>query len=65
MFKQTLIDHFGTTTAAAKALGVSKSTVSLWKQSVPWKYALLSEKLTNKAIKYDPAAYQKPNATAA
>ncbi|MFE4112252.1 Cro/CI family transcriptional regulator [Kosakonia sacchari] len=65
MFKQKLIDHFGTATAAAKALGVSKSTVSLWKESVPWKYALLAEKLTNGAIKYDPVAYQKPNETAA
>lgn len=63
MFKQKLIDHFVTATAAAKALGVSKSTVSLWKESVPWQYALLAEKITNGKIKYDPAAYQKPNET--
>ncbi len=65
MFKQQLIEHFGTATAAAKALGVSKSTVSLWKETVPWKYALLAEKKTNGVIKYDPAAYKNTNETAA
>jgi len=65
MFKQNLINHFGTATAAAKALGVSKSTVSLWKESVPWKYALLAEKRTNGALKYDPLAYSKNNESAA
>ncbi|HGH5394168.1 TPA: Cro/CI family transcriptional regulator [Raoultella planticola] len=59
MFKQQLIDHYGTATAAAKALGVSKSTVSLWKECVPWKYALLAEKVTNGALKYDPTAYKQ------
>ena len=44
MLKRDLINHFGTATAAAKALGVSKSTVSLWKEVVPWQYALLAEK---------------------
>ncbi|MDP9705523.1 MULTISPECIES: Cro/CI family transcriptional regulator [Rahnella] len=59
MFKQDLVAHFGTATAAAKALGVSKSTVSLWKDIVPWQYALLAEKATNGAIKYDPTQYEK------
>lgn len=61
MFKQELINHFGTATAAAKALGVSKSTVSLWKGAVPWKYALLAEKKTDGALKYNPLAYPKTN----
>jgi len=59
MFKQDLVAHFGTATAAAKALGVSKSTVSLWKDIVPWQYALLAEKATNGALKFDPSQYEK------
>lgn len=59
MFKQDLVAHFGTATAAAKALGVSKSTVSLWKDVVPWQYALLAEKATDGALKYDPNQYEK------
>lgn len=59
MFKQDLVAHFGTATAAAKALGVSKSTVSLWKDVVPWQYALLAEKATGGALKYDPNQYEK------
>lgn len=65
MFKRDLVEHFRTATAAAKALGVSKSTVSQWKESVPWPYALLAEKLTNGAIKYDPSAYENPTVPAA
>lgn len=65
MFKQQLIEHFGTATAAAKALGVSKSTVSLWKIAVPWKYALLAEKVTCGALKYDQSAYEKHTDSAA
>ncbi|HIE0365993.1 TPA: Cro/CI family transcriptional regulator [Serratia marcescens] len=65
MFKHDLVEHFGTATAAAKALGVSKSTVSQWKESVPWQYALLAEKLTNGAIKYDQKAYANPTLPAA
>ncbi|MCS2162991.1 Cro/CI family transcriptional regulator [Scandinavium sp. H11S7] len=61
MLKQDLINHFGTATAVAKALGVSKSTVSLWKEVVPWQYALLAEKQTNGVLVYDSKAYDKPN----
>lgn len=61
MLKQDLITHFGTATAAAKALGVSKSTVSLWKEVVPWQYALLAEKQTNGALVYDQKTYGKAN----
>ncbi|HIE1448098.1 TPA: Cro/CI family transcriptional regulator [Serratia marcescens] len=65
MFKHDLVEHFGTATAAAKALGVSKSTVSQWRETVPWQYALLAEKLTNGAIKYNQAAYDNPTVPAA
>lgn len=64
MLKQDLINYFGTATAAAKALGVSKSTVSLWKEVIPWQYALLAEKQTNSALIYDPTAYEKTSESA-
>ena len=65
MFKHELIKYFGTATAAAKALGVSKSTVSLWKKIIPWQYALLAEKATRGELKYDESHYGKPNAPTA
>ncbi len=65
MLKKDLISHYRTATAAAKALGVSKSTVSLWKDIVPWQYALLAEKVSGGALKYAASDYQKPTAPAA
>ncbi|MGU9869595.1 Cro/CI family transcriptional regulator [Kluyvera ascorbata] len=65
MLKQDLINYFGTATAAAKALGVSKSTVSLWKDIIPWQYALLAEKQTDGALVYDSKAYDKTSESAA
>lgn len=64
MLKRDLINHFGTATAAAKALGVSKSTVSLWREIIPWKYALLAEKKTHGALAYDSDSYEKPTESA-
>ncbi|CNE47601.1 Cro/CI family transcriptional regulator [Yersinia intermedia] len=58
MLKKTALDYFGGTTATAKKLGISKSTVSIWRVVVPWKYALLIEKITNGELKYDPSMYQ-------
>jgi len=41
MRKATVIEHFRGTVATATALNISKSTVSLWGDVIPWKYALL------------------------
>ncbi len=57
MFKKQVIEHFGGTTATAKALKVSKSTVSLWEAIIPWKYALLIEKLTETKLKFEVSLY--------
>lgn len=57
MLKKQVIDYFGGTTATAKALKVSKSTVSLWEPVIPWKYALLIEKLTKTKLKFEPSLY--------
>lgn len=51
MLKSDVIKYFQGTTKTAKSLGISKSTVSLWKDTVPWKYALLIEKITNGDLK--------------
>ncbi|RFY49342.1 hypothetical protein CA303_24325, partial [Salmonella enterica subsp. enterica serovar Enteritidis] len=45
-----VLRYFGGTTKTAIALGISKSTVSLWKENIPWKYALLIEKITNGSL---------------
>ncbi|MGK0600357.1 Cro/CI family transcriptional regulator [Yokenella regensburgei] len=46
MKKSQVLNHFGGTTPAARAIGVSKSTVSLWGETIPWQYALLIAELT-------------------
>lgn len=51
MLKTEVIAFFGSVTATAKALGISKSTVSVWKKEIPWKYALLVEKISYGKLK--------------
>ncbi|MFS1539262.1 MAG: Cro/CI family transcriptional regulator [Candidatus Phlomobacter fragariae] len=58
MFKKNVINYFGATVATAKIFNVSKSTVSLWEEVIPWKYALLIEKLTKKKLVLDVNLYQ-------
>ncbi|WP_140921166.1 Cro/CI family transcriptional regulator [Limnobaculum xujianqingii] len=57
MLKQDVLDYFESTNGVARAIGKSKSTVSLWGNVIPWQYALLIEKLTNGALKYDVSFY--------
>jgi len=59
MNKQDVISHYGTATKVATAIGVSKATVSLWKEVIPWKYALLIEKVSDGQLKYDHSMYQE------
>ncbi|MGL4169574.1 Cro/CI family transcriptional regulator [Morganella morganii] len=51
MLKTEVINFFGSVTATAKALGISKSTVSVWRNEIPWKYALLAEKVSHGKLK--------------
>jgi DNA-binding transcriptional regulator YdaS (Cro superfamily) len=60
MLKQRLIDHFGSGTKISEFLKISQSSVSQWGDVIPEKQALRIEKLTNGALKYDPALYTKP-----
>jgi len=57
MFKTDVIKYYVTASATASALGISKPTVSLWKEIIPWKYALLIEKKTNGALNCQPEHY--------
>ncbi|MGG6116032.1 Cro/CI family transcriptional regulator [Salmonella enterica] len=57
MKKTEVLTHFGGTSATGKALGISKSTVSLWGEVIPWRYALLVSEVTGNAIKFDRADY--------
>ncbi|HGJ5877114.1 MAG TPA: Cro/CI family transcriptional regulator [Arsenophonus sp.] len=41
MLKKNVIDYFGGTVTITKVLNISKSTVSLWEEVIPWKYSLL------------------------
>jgi transcriptional repressor of cell division inhibition gene dicB len=52
MKKSDVLALFDGTTKTAKALGTSKSTVSNWGDDLPWKWALLVEKVTKGALKY-------------
>ncbi|UAN49721.1 hypothetical protein KGP26_18325 [Serratia sp. JSRIV002] len=57
MKKSEVLTHFGGTNATGKALGVSKSTVSLWGDVIPWQYALLISELTDNAMKFNRKYY--------
>lgn len=57
MRKIDVIAHFGTQTEVTRVLGISKAFVSQWGDTVPEKYALLLEKITDGALAYDPAVY--------
>ncbi|MEP7727823.1 Cro/CI family transcriptional regulator [Marinomonas primoryensis] len=60
MLKKTVIEFFGNQLKTAKALKLSKSYVCQWGLVIPEVQALRIEKLTNGALKYDPALYTKP-----
>ncbi|EGL0769087.1 hypothetical protein IO954_005146 [Salmonella enterica subsp. enterica] len=57
MKKTDVLTHFGGTSATGKALGISKTTVSLWGEIIPWQYALLVSEVTDNAIKFDRTDY--------
>lgn len=54
-----VIAYFGTQTATAKALGISKGAVSQWGELVPLATAARLEKLTHGALALDVALYDK------
>jgi hypothetical protein len=53
MRKVDVIQHFGTGTAVAAALGIGKAFVSKWGADVPQRYAYEIERLTSGVLKAD------------
>ncbi|HFO4079755.1 TPA: Cro/CI family transcriptional regulator, partial [Escherichia coli] len=46
MKKSEVLGYFGGVVKTAAALGTSKTTVSMWGEEVPWKWALLIQAVT-------------------
>ncbi len=61
MFKTTVVEFYGNQTKAAAALKVTRSCVSAWNSLIPEKQALLLDRLTEGALKYDPSLYVTKN----
>lgn len=59
MLKSDVIAYFKSQQAVARALGVTKSAVSLWKQVIPEGRAYQIESLTRRALRVDPEVYAK------
>lgn len=60
MKKQLVLDHFGGTSAVAKALKISPAAVSVWPEIIPKGRAFELQDLTKGELKVDPALYHKP-----
>lgn len=56
MKTEMVVEHFGTKTAVARALGINKSAVSQWGENVPRGKAFEIEALTGGALKANPFA---------
>jgi hypothetical protein len=53
MQKSAVLEHFGTVTATAKALGISHVAVSKWSETIPQGRAYQIEVLTGGKLKAD------------
>lgn len=54
-----VIRYFGSQSAAAKALGITRSAISQWGDLVPLATAARLEKLTNNRLKIEIEAYAR------
>lgn len=59
MFKKEVITHFGSCSAIAEALGVSKSSVSQWGETIPLLRAYQLEKITGGKLKVEEVELSK------
>ena len=60
MKKADVISHFGTESAVAEALEISRQAVNKWPDVVPEGIAYKLQVLTAGHLRVDPAAYRKP-----
>ena len=60
MRKADVIAHFGTQTAVAKALGVTKSAVNQWEEDrpIPLERAIKAQAASNGRLKVDLSLYE-------
>lgn len=59
MNTQAAIDHYGSPSALATAIGVSPAAISQWGEYPPPPKQLLMERLTEGAIKAEPGCLDK------
>lgn len=59
MKTQHAIDHYGSATALADALGVTLPAISQWTEFPPDKRQLQIERLTNGALKAEPECTER------
>jgi transcriptional repressor of cell division inhibition gene dicB len=59
MRKSDVIEYFGSQVAVARALGLTKGAVHLWKKIVPYGRAVQIEAVTNQALRVDPKFYPR------
>lgn len=62
MWKQDVIEHYGSIVAAARALGIQGHAVSMWGPLVPKLRAYQLEVLTRGVLTVDAGLYQLPAA---
>ena len=58
MLKRDVKDHFGTYAAAADVLGITKSAISQWPETVPELWAYKIQAITRGRLKINPLTYQ-------
>ena len=61
MKKLDVIAFFGGVTKTSKALGISKSAVSLWGEEIPYGRACQVQLVTKGRLKVEPAGKVKPS----
>lgn len=59
MKTQDAVTHFGSKTAVAAALGVSRAAITQWGDQIPLSSALLLERVTGGKLRLNPADYRR------
>ena len=57
MNKGIVVKHFGSQSEVARALDISRASVSCWPDVIPEKQAMKLERLTDGALQYDASLY--------
>jgi DNA-binding transcriptional regulator YdaS (Cro superfamily) len=57
MYKSDVIKFFGNQVSTGRALGVTKSAVSQWKEVVPEAVAYRAQRVSRNKLKVDPSLY--------